>query len=110
MNPQSRWFNGFESRRFELNGTPIHARFSQVALAAPLHTACEDCRASADINSEHDCESRAQNIKAACDLLVLWGERGVVHRLFYPMALWRAISSPKRSPRRRPRRCGNFFS
>ena len=27
--------------------------------------------------------------KVACDLLVLWAERGVVNRLFDPMALWR---------------------
>lgn len=28
--------------------------------------------------------------RIACDLLVLWGERGVVQRLFNPLALWRA--------------------
>jgi len=28
--------------------------------------------------------------RIACDLLVLWGERGVVQRLFDPLALWRA--------------------
>ncbi|HEX5364429.1 MAG TPA: hypothetical protein VFW59_09170, partial [Gallionella sp.] len=41
-------------------------------------------------NSEHDCESRAQNIKVACDLLVLWGKRGVVSKLFKPLELWQA--------------------
>ena len=25
-----------------------------------------------------------------CDTLVLWGERGVIHRLFDPLALWQA--------------------
>ena len=29
----------------------------------------------------------------ACDLLVLWGERGVVQRLFRPLELWRAQCS-----------------
>ena len=28
--------------------------------------------------------------RIACDLLVMWGERGVVHRLFDPAALWRS--------------------
>lgn len=42
------------------------------------------------MNSEHNCESRAQNIKVACDLLVLWGERGLVNKLFKPLELWQA--------------------
>jgi len=58
--------------------------------AEALHTACEDYRASAGIDLDHDRESRARGLKVACDLLVLWGERGVVNRLFDPMALWRA--------------------
>jgi haloacetate dehalogenase len=57
--------------------------------AQALHAACEDYRASAGIDLEHDRESRVQGRKIACDLLVLWGERGVVNRLFDPMALWR---------------------
>ena len=56
--------------------------------AEALHTACEDYRASAGIDLEHDRESRARHLKVACDMLVLWGERGVVNRLFDPMALW----------------------
>jgi len=55
-----------------------------------IHGACEDYRASAGIDLEHDRASRAAGQKVACDLLVLWGERGVVHRLFDPLALWRA--------------------
>ena len=61
--------------------------------AEALHTACEDYRASAGLDLEHDRESRAQGVKVACDMLVLWGERGVVNRLFDPMALWRAQCS-----------------
>lgn len=56
--------------------------------AEALHTACEDYRASARIDLEHDRESRAHGLKVGCDMLVLSGERGVVHRLFNPMALW----------------------
>jgi haloacetate dehalogenase len=55
-----------------------------------LHSACEDYRASAGIDLAHDRESRARGDKVACDLLVLWGARGVVQRLFDPMALWQA--------------------
>ena len=55
-----------------------------------IHTACEDYRASAGIDLEHDRESRARGHKIACDTLMLWGEHGVVQRLFDPLALWQA--------------------
>ena len=55
-----------------------------------IHTACEDYRASAGIDLEHDRESRARGHKIACDTLMLWGEHGVVQRLFEPLALWQA--------------------
>ncbi|MES2364055.1 MAG: alpha/beta hydrolase [Pseudomonadota bacterium] len=61
--------------------------------AEALHTACEDYRASAGIDLMHDRESRAHGDKVRCDMLVLWGERGVVKRLFDPMALWQAQCS-----------------
>jgi haloacetate dehalogenase len=55
-----------------------------------IHAACEDYRASAAIDLVHDRESRARGEKIRCDTHVLWGERGVVHKLFKPMALWQA--------------------
>ena len=60
-----------------------------------IHAACEDYRASAGIDLEHDRASRAAGDRIACDLLVLWGERGVVQRQFDPMALWRAQCAGK---------------
>ena len=59
-------------------------------LPTAIHSACEDYRASAGIDLEHDRESRAQGRKITCDTLVLWGERGVVNRLFKPLELWQA--------------------
>jgi len=58
-----------------------------------IHSACEDYRASAGIDLEHDRESRAHGQRIACDTLVLWGERGVVNKLFKPLELWRAQCS-----------------
>lgn len=55
-----------------------------------IHAACEDYRASAGIDLAHDRASRAAGEKIRCDTLLLWGERGVVQRLFDPLALWRA--------------------
>ena len=63
------------------------------ARPAAIHAACEDYRASAGIDLEHDRASRAAGQRIACDTLVLWGSRGVVHAQFDPMALWRAQCS-----------------
>ena len=58
--------------------------------AESIHAACEDYRASAGIDLEHDRESRARGDKIACDLLALWGERGLVGKMFKPIELWQA--------------------
>jgi haloacetate dehalogenase len=63
--------------------------------AEGIHAACEDYRASAGIDLEHDRASRAAGQKIGCNLLVMWGERGVVHRLFDAPALWRAQCSAR---------------
>jgi len=59
-------------------------------LPANIHSACEDYRASAGIDLQHDRDGRTRGDKIACDTLVLWGERGVVNRLFKPLELWQA--------------------
>jgi haloacetate dehalogenase len=56
-----------------------------------IHGACEDYRAAASIDLVHDRASREASQRVACDLHVLWGERGVVARLFDPLADWRAV-------------------
>jgi haloacetate dehalogenase len=55
-----------------------------------IHAACEDYRAAAGIDLGHDRSSRAAGEKIQCDTLVIWGQRGVVNRLFDPLALWQA--------------------
>lgn len=55
---------------------------------AAIHAMCEDYRAAASIDLAHD---RAdEHARIECPLRVLWGERGVVHRLFTPIADWQA--------------------
>lgn len=63
---------------------------NEQGLPAAVHSACEDYRASASIDLEHDRASRVRGDKVACDMVVLWGERGVVNRLFQPLGLWQA--------------------
>jgi haloacetate dehalogenase len=57
-----------------------------------IHATCEDYRAAATIDLEHD----AKDEKVACPMLVLWGARGVVARLFDPIADWRAVAGDVR--------------
>jgi haloacetate dehalogenase len=54
---------------------------------ATLQAMCEDYRAAASIDLEHD---RADlNKKIECPLHVLWGEKGAMQRLFDVPATWR---------------------
>jgi haloacetate dehalogenase len=52
-----------------------------------IHANCEDYRAGASIDMEHDEEDLKRKI--VCPVLALWGERGAVHRMFDPLAVWR---------------------
>jgi haloacetate dehalogenase len=60
------------------------------AVPESIHAMCEDYRASAGLDLVHDRASRAAGERIACDTQVLWGSRGIVHRLFDPLALWQA--------------------
>jgi haloacetate dehalogenase len=53
-----------------------------------IHAMCEDYRAAASIDLDHDRADAVRRI--ACPVHALWGERGVVHRLFTPVEDWRA--------------------
>jgi haloacetate dehalogenase len=53
---------------------------------AAIHGNCEDYRAGATIDLEHSSEDER---KVMCPLLVLWGERGTVGRLYDVMKIWR---------------------
>lgn len=54
---------------------------------ATVHAMCEDYRAGASIDLEHDEADLSRKI--TCPLLVLWGEQGPVGRLFDVTAVWR---------------------
>ncbi|MDE2364395.1 MAG: alpha/beta hydrolase [Hyphomicrobiales bacterium] len=54
---------------------------------ATRHAICEDYRAAATIDLEHDEADRDQRVLAP--LLALWGAKGNLHRLFDVLAAWR---------------------
>lgn len=57
-------------------------------LPGAIHAMCEDYRAAAGIDLEHDRQSRAEGRKVQCPLTVIWGQQGVIERCFEPLQLW----------------------
>jgi haloacetate dehalogenase len=52
-----------------------------------IHAMCEDYRASASIDLQHDAADLDKKI--ACPLRVLWAEKGAMGRLYDVLAIWR---------------------
>lgn len=53
---------------------------------ATLHAMCEDYRAAATIDLEHDAADLQRRIE--CPTLALWGARGAMHALYDVLATW----------------------
>jgi haloacetate dehalogenase len=58
--------------------------------ARTIHASCEDYRASAGIDLEHDRADAGK--KLAMPVLAIWGTRGVVGRMFDCLADWREVA------------------
>jgi haloacetate dehalogenase len=67
---------------------------------------CEDYRASATIDLEHDRADIAAGRKLAMPLLALWGAHGVVEKCFKPLDEWRKRASDVRG---RALPCGHYI-
>lgn len=75
------------------------AKFADAAVAEYLrcftpdtiHASCEDYRAAASIDLEHDEQDGDKKIQ--CPLLVLWGEKGFIHRSYNVLEVWRDYAS-----------------
>jgi haloacetate dehalogenase len=67
------------------------AEYERCFTPAAIHAMCEDYRAAASIDLDHDRADADERI--GCPVRMLWGERGVVHKLFTPIADWQAKSS-----------------
>jgi len=63
-----------------------------LALPGAAHGICEDYRAAATIDLEHDRFDRDAGDRLALPLMVLWGEQGVVGRCFDPLAEWQRVA------------------
>ena len=69
-----------------------------------IHATCEDYRAAAGIDLEHDRKDLRKKIKMP--VLVLWGKLGVIEAMFKPLADWREVASDVRG---KALDCGHFL-
>ncbi len=72
---------------------------------AVIHASCEDYRAAATLDLAHDAADAGRKLE--CPVLVLWGARGVVHRLFDPIADWSAVAHNVRG---KALPCGHYLA
>ena len=78
-------------------------------LAQPgaAHATCEDYRAAAGIDLDHDRADRAAGRQVEAPLRVLWGEHGVIQRCFRPLDEWRRVA---RDVRGEALPCGHYIA
>lgn len=58
-----------------------------------IEAICEDYRAAATIDLDHDRASRAAGETLRCPVLALWGARGSLPRWYDPAAIWRGYAA-----------------
>jgi len=78
-----------------------------IALPGTAHGICEDYRAAAGIDLEHDRADREAGRMLDTPLLALWGEQGVVHRCFQPLEEWGRVA---RQVEGRALPCGHYIA
>lgn len=78
-----------------------------LALPGAAHGLCEDYRASAGIDLEHDRTDRDAGRLLQQPLLALWGGQGVVHRCFRPLDEWRRVA---RDVKGEALSCGHYIA
>jgi haloacetate dehalogenase len=67
---------------------------------------CEDYRASASIDLEHDRADIERGAKIGCPLRILWGDQGVIEKCFDALAEWRQVA---RDASGRALPCGHYI-
>ena len=69
-----------------------------------IHATCEDYRAAASIDLEHDRKDLKQKLRMP--VMVLWGRQGVIERMFRPLRDWREVAADVQG---RALDCGHFL-
>ena len=83
----------------------IRDRFDEEAVAsylrhfadpATVHASCEDYRAAASVDLEHDEADAVAGRTVACPLLAIWGAHGFVGNRYDVLAVWRDYATDVR--------------
>jgi haloacetate dehalogenase len=61
-----------------------------------IHASCEDYRAAATIDLDHDRADRDARRGINCPLLALWGARGIIGTCFRPIEEWKRVAADVR--------------
>ena len=69
-----------------------------------IHATCEDYRAAATLDYEHDAKDRREGRRIACPVLALWGRKGFLEKHYDVLDLWR---SGARGPRKHAVGCSS---
>jgi len=72
------------------------AEYERCFTPGMVHASCEDYRAAASIDLEHDRADRAAGVRVKCPLLALWGAKGVIERCFKPIDEWKRVADDVR--------------
>jgi haloacetate dehalogenase len=80
-----KWSGGHEFGQAE---EKYLAAFSQ---PERIHASCEDYRAAASIDLEHDIADRDYLLNIP--IQVLWGEQGIIGRKFFPIKVWQSYTT-----------------
>jgi haloacetate dehalogenase len=95
-------------------GTPLEtfapealAEYERCFDADTIHASCEDYRAGASIDLDHDDEDHEKGRKVDCPLLALWGGRGIVEKTYEVEAVWREYATDVKG---KPLDAGHFLA
>jgi haloacetate dehalogenase len=61
-----------------------------------IHASCEDYRAAASIDLEHDRADRQAGRKLTMPLLALWGQNGAIEKCYHPLEDWKEVAEDVR--------------
>jgi haloacetate dehalogenase len=72
------------------------AEYERCFTPGAIHASCEDYRAAAGIDLEHDRADRDAGRKVSAPLLALWGRHGIIERCFAPLEEWKRVAADVR--------------
>ncbi len=72
------------------------AEYERCFTPGAIHASCEDYRAAATIDLDHDRADRDARRAIQCPVLALWGARGIIGTCFRPVDEWKRVASDVR--------------